>query len=217
MTPRASQNFVAPRLSATSKMVMETRNAPMFGRNSPRNANTPKMSAGCTPISQSNTPTDSPVMTPLMATPRAQAGHLSHEPRESAMRLFAVTIRRECQIRGYQRARVRQDKHKQKNRQHKAGYAANETNCRSEQNISDCSSGRSDFPGDFVRAWQRLANFWIIFCERFDANTNSLPDAWGTPHQFLGLRGQRRNRKEYDGSGDSDEREHQQDHTDKAR
>jgi hypothetical protein len=50
------------------------------------------------------------------------------EPRESAMRLFAVTIRRECQISGYQRARVRQDKHKQQNRQHKAGYAANETN-----------------------------------------------------------------------------------------
>jgi hypothetical protein len=51
-------------------MGMETRNAPMFGRNSPRNANTPNMSAGCTPISQSDTPIDTPVITPLMATPR---------------------------------------------------------------------------------------------------------------------------------------------------
>src|SRR6266700_6619266 len=62
-----------PILLVALSMGMETRNAPMFGRNSPRNANTPKMSAGCTPISQSKAPMEKPVITPLIATPRAHA------------------------------------------------------------------------------------------------------------------------------------------------
>src|SRR5207247_708318 len=108
---------------------METRNAPMFGRNSPRNANTPNMRAGCTPISQSDTPIDTPVITPLMATPRAHA----------------------------------------------------------------------------------------IFCRRFDANPNALPGSWRTSHQLLALSGQRWNRKEDDSAGHGEQREHQQEHTDKTR
>src|SRR6266404_2976651 len=101
MTASASQNFVAPRLSATSRIGMATRNAPMFGRNSPKNANTPNMSAGCTPINQSNTPMERPVITPLMATPRAQ------------------------------RSRVGQHENEQQNREHGTDEAADQTNCRS--------------------------------------------------------------------------------------
>jgi hypothetical protein len=48
-------------LNATSKIGIETRKAPMVGRNSPKKANTPKMSAGCTPINESNTPIERPV------------------------------------------------------------------------------------------------------------------------------------------------------------
>src|SRR5213080_1751750 len=109
MTPSASQNFVAPRLSATSRIGMATRNAPMFGRNSPKNANTPNMSAGCTPINQSNTPMERPVITPL----------------------FAITIGREREIPGDQRSRVGQHENEQQNREHGTDEAADQTNCRS--------------------------------------------------------------------------------------
>ena len=47
------------------------------------------------------------------------------------MRLSAVTIGRERQIRGYERARASQHKDKQQNCEHKAGHATDQTKCRS--------------------------------------------------------------------------------------
>ena len=47
------------------------------------------------------------------------------------MRLLAVTIRRERQIRGYKRSRIGQHKDKQENCENKASHAADQTKCRS--------------------------------------------------------------------------------------
>ena len=47
------------------------------------------------------------------------------------MRLFPVTIGRECQIRGHERPRAGQDKDKQQDGKYKARHAADQTDRRS--------------------------------------------------------------------------------------
>ena len=141
---------------------METRNAPMVGRNSPRNANTPKMSAGCTPISQSNTPIDNAGDDAIDGDPARPGDHLSHQSREGAMGLLAITIGRQREIRSYERPRTDQDKNKQQHCENEAGHSAHQTEGRSQQNAPDCSGGRTDLSSYFITAWQRFANCRIV-------------------------------------------------------
>ena len=56
----------------------------MFGRNSPKNARTPKTKAGCTPTAHNKMPVEALVITPLIATPRAPCRHLVHHSNKSA-------------------------------------------------------------------------------------------------------------------------------------
>ena len=57
--------------------------------------------------------------------------HLSHESRECAMGLLAITIRREREIRGDERPGIGQYKNEQEHGENGAGYSADQTNCRS--------------------------------------------------------------------------------------
>jgi hypothetical protein len=71
------------------------------------------------------------VIAPLMATPRAHAVILSHESRECAVSLLAITIGREGEIRGDEWPGIGQYKNEQEHSENGTGHSADQTNCRS--------------------------------------------------------------------------------------
>src|SRR5215471_12937031 len=56
--------------------------------------------------------------------------HLSHEPRESAVRLLAITVGNKCQIRSHEWSWIGQYENEQQNGKHDAGYATDESDRR---------------------------------------------------------------------------------------
>ena len=132
------------------------------------------------------------------------------------MRLLAITIRRECQVRAHERTRTDQHKNEQQNSEHKAGHTADQSKCRSEQNISDRCGGCGNFACDLISGGQRLANGRITSRERFDPGLKALREFWCAPQQFLHLAGQRRDCKHDDRGSQGDECKHQQYHTGEA-
>ena len=132
------------------------------------------------------------------------------------MRLLAIPIGHERQIRGHQRARAGEHKDQQQDCEHNTGDAADQSKCRSEQYISDRCGACGNFACDLISARQRPANCRITSRQRFDPGLKTLREFGCAPQQFLHLAGQRRNRKHDDRGSHSDERKHQQYHTGEA-
>src|SRR6266496_769550 len=111
------------------------------------------------------------------------------------MRLFPITIRRKRQIPDDEWSRIGQHEDQQQNGEDSADQPADQTDCRPEQDVPDCSSSRADFPGDFLSRRQGISNRRIIVSDRLNARANALPDLWRAMHQFLALSGQWTTRK----------------------